>query len=460
MKENIDDIKSVMNIIQNTRLALNQLKQLQNVNTLQVIGESYEQLGKIAQKAESINDVKLLQMIFYKLLPELDKIDNTYRNILEVIGQLKTFDIDVKLYDQKLILNTFYDNNYIHLAADTTANAGDYILVRSLKKLVENFEQDIHWCTVDVRSSVTDGLIEACNKSKGVILGGGGLFLCDTNRNDISGWQWPISTEQINKIKTPLYVMGVGYNRFRGQQEFASCFWDNVNALVKKSSFFGLRNHGSIEAIRGYLNNNLKEKVVYHPCATTVISKLYELPVRNDKEHFIALNCAFDRSAMRYGTEQDEVMFAIARVCKKLSANYKIKCYIHCSMDEKICEYLNAVSVEYEMIKLNRTMCEQEYLSYFVDPELVLAIRGHAQMIPFGCKTPTVSMISHDKLKWFLEDIHHPEWGVEVLDKQFEDKLLEISKYMLSNRELICRQIEEAQNKLWNIILNNLKQLR
>lgn len=50
--------------------------------------------------------------------------------------------------------------------------------------------------------------------------------------------------------------------------------------------------------------------------------------------------------------------------------------------------------------------------------------------------------------------------GVEVLDKQFEDKLLEISKYMLSNRELICRQIEEAQNKLWNIILNNLKQLR
>lgn len=81
-------------------------------------------------------------------------------------------------------------------------------------------------------------------------------------------------------------------------------------------------------------------------------------------------------------------------------------------------------------------------------------------MIPFGCKTPTVSMISHDKLKWFLEDIHHPEWGVEVLDKQFEDKLLEISKYMLSNRELICRQIEEAQNKLWNIILNNLKQLR
>ena len=81
MKENIDDIKSVMNIIQNTRLALNQLKQLQNANTLQVIGESYEQLGKIAQKAESINDVKLLQMIFYKLLPELDKIDNTYKHL-------------------------------------------------------------------------------------------------------------------------------------------------------------------------------------------------------------------------------------------------------------------------------------------------------------------------------------------------------------------------------------------
>ena len=68
-------------------------------------------------------------------------------------------------------------------------------------------------------------------------------------------------------------------------------------------------------------------------------------------------------------------------------------------------------------------------------------------------------MISHDKLAWFLEDIGHPEWGVEVLDNDFEEKLLYISEYMLENREQICNEIEDAQERLWNIMTENLKSI-
>mgnify|MGYP000593480894 FL=1 len=68
-------------------------------------------------------------------------------------------------------------------------------------------------------------------------------------------------------------------------------------------------------------------------------------------------------------------------------------------------------------------------------------------------------MISHDKLAWFLEDIGHPEWGVEVLDEDFENKLLDISEYMLANRTQICTEIEEAQECLWNIMMENLKSI-
>ena len=74
-------------------------------------------------------------------------------------------------------------NNMIHIAADTISNAGDYILVRSLKQLVEHeVNQSIHWSNVDVRATITDSFIEACNHSQGVILGGGGFFLKDTNQ--------------------------------------------------------------------------------------------------------------------------------------------------------------------------------------------------------------------------------------------------------------------------------------
>ena len=46
-----------------------------------------------------------------------------------------------------------------------------------------------------------------------------------------------------------------------------------------------------------------------------------------------------------------------------------------------------------------------------------------AQLIPFGCNTPILSIISHDKMQYFLDDIHHPEWGVDVKDEKFGTKL-------------------------------------
>ena len=56
-------------------------------------------------------------------------------------------------------------------------------------------------------------------------------------------------------------------------------------------------------------------------------------------------------------------------------------------------------------------------------PRLVIGMRGHAQLIPFGCNTPILSIISHDKMQYFLDDIHHPEWGVDVKDEKFGTKL-------------------------------------
>jgi hypothetical protein len=39
-------------------------------------------------------------------------------------------------------------------------------------------------------------------------------------------------------------------------------------------------------------------------------------------------------------------------------------------------------------------------------------MRGHAGMIPFGCGTPIISLVSHPKMAYFLADIERPEWGV------------------------------------------------
>ena len=278
----------------------------------------------------------------------------------------------------------------------------------------------------------------------------------DTNANEISGWQFPISINNINKIKIPLFLMGVGYNRFRGQDDFEDYFKTNINELAKKANYIGLRNYGSIRALENYITKKYHNKLVYFPCSTTLLSKIYYIPKFSKQEKFIAINCAFDREQMRYGNKKDYILSSVANVLKKLQTKYKIKYYKHLNTDEKILPYFDYISLEYEVINLNMDIGVDKFLEYYSTPELVIGFRGHSQMIPFGCNTPILSVISHDKLQWFLDDINHPEYGIDVNEKHFEEKLLETANYILNNKDKIISEINKEQNRLLQITKENI----
>lgn len=451
--------KEICIIIKKMQQLTEALEQLSKsvITPLKGLNDTATMLENIAIEAEKEGDIETLKIIIQKLLPLYNELDAAYSSLCDTLdATMIQKKLGERIKEQSVQFHPMPE--LVHIVADITANTGDYILGRSTRKLIEQGkDSNVEWNVKHVTKSVDESYIAECNQSKGIVIGGGGLFVKDTNVNQLSGWTWPCPTDLLKKIQVPIYVMGVGYNRFREQEEFAPCFIESVNTLVEKSAFFGLRNHGSIRAIQGYLRDDLKEKVRFHPCPTTVIAKMCRLPKRSSVEKYIAINCAFDRMEQRYGDKFEEVLLGMARVTKELSKDYKIKLYIQCAGDENFAKALDIVGVSYEIVTLTKALTEEEYLHYYTEPELVLAMRGHAQMIPFGCLTPVVSIISHDKLAWFLEDIEHPEWGVDVRDAKFEQKLLEKSRYMIEHREEICGQIKVAQDKLWEIMQENLK---
>ena len=357
------------------------------------------------------------------------------------------------------ILKSQFENSITHLSAfNPYGNAGDNILVTSLRDEIDKFSNKSYvYVHRNVRDKISDEVISIANQTKCIIIGGGGLFLKDTNANEISGWQFPISINSIDKIKVPLFLVAVGYNRFRNQDDFEPYFKDNINKIAEKSIFIGLRNNGSIKALKNYVDPKYHNKLIYYPCATTLLSKIYTIPKFNYKEKFIAVNCAFDRETMRFGNKKDYILNSIANVLKKFSKDYKIKFYRHMYTDEKILPYFDNAKIEYEIVDLFQNIGTEKFLEYYSSPELVLAFRGHAQLIPFGCNTPTLSIISHDKLQWFLEDINHLEYGIDVNENYFEEKLLDKVNYMLENREKIILELKEAQEELYKITLKNIK---
>ena len=73
--------------------------------------------------------------------------------------------------------------------------------------------------------------------------------------------------------------------------------------------------------------------------------------------------------------------------------------------------------------------------------DTVVCDRGHAQMIPFSLGCKILTPISHNKLKWFLDDMELNEFGIEEYDDVLGDRLIEQYNY---------------QQKLdWNSIFND-----
>ena len=380
------------------------------------------------------------------------------RFLLTRLGFYKYRQI-VRISNMPSLLKKRIPGNFVctHVSSFNYGNTGDLYLPVILRDLFNAKIGICKWYGKHVHKIVTDEDLRTYNRSDFVLIGGGGLFLKDTNPNDLSGWQWSCDIEHLKRIKKPIIMFAVGYNRFRGQEDFDPIFKEHINLFVEKAEFIGLRNHGSIESIKSYLDNfELKKKLVFQPCMTTLTSCIYPYLEKYDKkENCIAFNCAFDRSELRKNNEK--ILEAIAKVALALSKDTKIRYYSHVISDEQILPYFDAIGVKYELVHFHTV---RDIVREYTKPRLVIGMRGHAQMIPFGCNTPILSIISHDKMKWFLDDIHHPEWGVDVLEPNFEELLLQKAKKLYMETDSLFPILVKEQQYLNEITIDNIAKIR
>lgn len=90
----------------------------------------------------------------------------------------------------------------------------------------------------------------------------------------------------------------------------------------------------------------------------------------------------------------------------------------------------------------------------------MIGIRGHAGMIPFGCGTPIISLISHPKMAYVLSDIDRPEWGISVHDKNLAAVLTERALGLLDDHAASMADVHGRQQELWKVTEANAADLR
>ena len=335
-------------------------------------------------------------------------------------------------------------------------NSGDTLLFQTTRDLFDLYFKNIEWTLKNLWEPVDSDTIDLINEEMDCILiGGGGLFLKDQKgaEESVSGWQWNCSTHALKQIEKSIIIFGVGYNRFRNQEEFEPVFAENQKALSEASIFFGLRNTGSIENMKRYIGDQYPFFLQF--CPTTILSKIYELPEVENKGKILSFNLAYDRPNYRFGSREKEIMEDLASFLKHVQENsdYNIHITLHKHIDAEILNYLPD-KLEYEVINLTESDAS-DIMEYYSKIDLAVGMRGHAQLIPFGFNKKIISIISHNKMQYFLDDIKL-NLGADVESSSFLDDL--ICRFNeVKDSSSISHELIQAQNKIWEqlvVILN------
>lgn len=334
-------------------------------------------------------------------------------------------------------------------------NAGDVLLPTSVRAALRS-QADAAFSPLHVHQRVQTDTIRSINSKRGLVVGGGGLFLRDTAPNPNSGWQWNISEDQLAEIDVPIAVFAVGYNRFAGQREFAPVFRRHVTRLVEKACFVGLRNHGSIRAFREYLPAELEDKVEFQPCPTTVAWRLFPEALHGvERKDYIALNLALDRPSLRFGAGYENFLREVGEFVRQLSKTVEVRFFAHAVVDEQaVLDLARVAGVSLRCERLHR-LDDIGILQKYGEPMVAIGMRGHAGMIPFGCRTPIVSLISHPKLRYFLDDVDMNPYGVDVNEPHLAEKVGALVSSMLDEHASEVEKVERASEPLWRATRDN-----
>jgi tetratricopeptide (TPR) repeat protein len=331
-----------------------------------------------------------------------------------------------------------------------SGNFGDIALPVAVRAAIDTATTPVSWRPYHAHQVVDDVTVEQFNAQRAVVVGGGGLFLPDTSPNGSSGWQWNVDNDHLDRITAPIALFSVGYNLFPGQTFKGSLFQDSIVKVTEKAVFLGLRNHGSIDRVRSFLPDSLRDKVRYVPCPTTIMSRIHTVDVpAAPRSGRVLLNAAFDRSSRRFGESYRDFLQEMVRLVDGVRASgAEIAYAAHLASDERLVNDLRkSFDRELPVERLyNKPM--DESLATYRDASLVIGMRGHATMIPFGLGTPVLSIISHPKMRYFLDDIDRPAWGFDANAPDLGEQLLESTLDVLAREDEVRREVLDLQERL------------
>lgn len=322
-------------------------------------------------------------------------------------------------------------------------NLGDHALGIGVKNILRHcFAVDSIGETNLQGQVFNDYYIDVINRNYDLlVIGGGGII---HGAHWPQGWFWLIEKEDIRKIKIPFIVYAVGYNYFRGEKPIPAHGIAHLKETQKQALHFSVRNDGSYDRLReqtGIEANVLADAGFWVP-----LNRTYTRPIAGP---YIMVQLANDKPAFRFGSEEGRAQFIqkMRAVICGLARTHRVIAAPHVLADVELCREVvdgieNAAVWDFSTFAFDRT---HECLGYYQFADLVLAMRGHGQILPLSFGVPVISLENHDKNIGLMRNLGLVKYNVDIKDPDLVEKVTALAGELIGNPEIRGRI--EAKNQ-------------
>lgn len=314
--------------------------------------------------------------------------------------------------------------NTIYLVGGWRRNYGDFaLLYGEMEALRAVSPEPLNFVPVNCQEIRfhADFINEVNRRADLLIIGGGGLVFHRPDDESLSGWQFNIAEKDLGRLSVPMAVYAIGYNMFPLDKEgFKPQMDSHLRATQDRAELFSVRNRGTFDELARRGLDAERMEVVPDPGMFVPASPL-TLPGLDDDEFLLGLNWAGDRNDQRFAEPwQANREKAIKALCEAISRFFDSIGGGRAVFIPHLQDIDSDVAPLFEKGLGERFYNVEEKLPYLYPPcqvqvpflaglyrqmDMVIGMRGHSCIIPFGQGTPVIGLGRHNKNRFFLREV-------------------------------------------------------
>lgn len=290
-------------------------------------------------------------------------------------------------------------------------------MMATLQEMSRKFKLSIEFIPIDLKqnSPLDPDFIDLLNyRGDMLLVGGGGLLMPGDGFTTRSGWQFNIYEDDLDRLKIPLVIYGIGYNLFPGDEKVMD---KSVRHLIKTrevAKLFSVRDYGT----RDWLTNRELWDIDVIPDPAMFCPRYF--PNSNLQSQFcVGLCWAGDRMDQRFppsGNDKDVIKKVSEILLEFLDKqgggrvvyiphvgkyDWKGADLFEQYLGDNFCN----VAEEFPYLFPESLARVPLIVGIYSMMDVVVGMRGHSNIIPYSQGVPVIGFGIHQKNQFFAKTV-------------------------------------------------------